>query len=292
MVPREKLWYTANGCYFLEKERKRYSMRYVDFHMHTSASEDSQAPIRSMLDASAALELKAVAITDHAEMLGYREGGYDLTLQQSWRESGEVQAEYAGRLRIARGIELGEPLFDLAESERILRDHAFDFVLGSMHKLDDTDYYFYDYTHRDIGLEMDRYFDAVYDMIAWGKFHSLAHLTYPFRYMPADRRPVGYARWQERIDRLLRLLAEKGLALEINTSGMRSPGVRSMHPDLPLVRRFRELGGELITVGADAHRPEDVGTYIPEAVEVAREAGFRYIAVYFGGKPEMIPIEG
>ena len=117
-------------------------MRYVDFHMHTSASEDSEAPVRAMLDASAALGLEAVAITDHAEMLGYREGGYDLTLKQSWRESGEVQPEYAGRLRIARGIELGEPLADRAESERILRDHAFDFVLGSMHKLDDTDYYF------------------------------------------------------------------------------------------------------------------------------------------------------
>ena len=119
-----------------------------------------------------------------------------------------------------------------------------------------------------------------------------AHLTYPCRYMPADRRPDGYARWQERIDRLLRLLAEKGMALEINPSGMRSPGVRSMHPDLPLVRRFRELGGELITVGADAHRPEDVGTYIPEAVEMARQAGFRYITVFFGGRPEMVPIEG
>lgn len=87
-------------------------MRYVDFHMHTSASEDSEAPVRAMLDASAALGLEAVAITDHAEMLGYREGGYDLTLKQSWRESGEVQPEYTGRLRIARGIELGEPLAD------------------------------------------------------------------------------------------------------------------------------------------------------------------------------------
>lgn len=58
------------------------------------------------------------------------------------------------------------------------------------------------------------------------------------------------------------------------------------------MRRFRELGGELITVARMRTGREDVGTYIPEAVEMAREAGFRYIAVYFGGKPEMIPIEG
>lgn len=79
-------------------------MRYVDFHMHTSASEDSEAPVRAMLDASAALGLEAVAITDHAEMLGYREGGYDLTLKQSWRESGEVQPEYTGGCGLRGGL--------------------------------------------------------------------------------------------------------------------------------------------------------------------------------------------
>ena len=266
-------------------------MRLTDMHVHTDASEDSDAPIRSMCDAAVAQGLEVLAITDHAEIVGYQENGYDRTVVQSWKESGEVAAEYDGRLRIARGIELGEPLYDLNITQDILGRHTFDFVLGSMHKLgDEADYYFYDYTGRDIGREMEKYFEAVLDMVRWGGFHSLAHLTYPFRYMPEDRRPADYRRWQGQLDDILRLLVQKGLALEINTSGLRSASICRPSPELPVVKRFRELGGELITVGSDAHRPQDVASHIPYAIEMAREAGFRHTAVYFGGRPEMVPI--
>ena len=149
-------------------------------------------------------------------------------------------------------------------------------MVGSQHKLgDDVDYYFYDYTNVDVGEAMDRYFDATLKLVEWGRFHSLAHLTYPFRYIP----PV------------FRAMAQRDIALEINVSGLRNPRLNSAHPDLPLVRRFRELGGEKITVGADAHRPEDVGAHIRDGLHIAEEAGFRYTAVYFGGKAEMCPIE-
>ena len=138
---------------------------------------------------------------------------------------------------------------------------------------------------------MDRYFDATLELVKWGRFHSLAHLTYPFRYIPAEKRPADYSRWQDRIDAVFRALRDRDIALEINVSGLRNPLVNSAHPDLPLVRRFRELGGEKITVGADAHRPEDMGAHIRDGLLIAREAGFRYTAVYFGGRAEMCAIE-
>ena len=98
-------------------------MVMVDFHMHTDASEDSDAPIRSMCDAAVAKGLNAVAITDHLEMVDYAD--YADTLVKSWRTSGEAVPAYTGRLRIARGIELGEPLADLERTEAILS--AYDF---------------------------------------------------------------------------------------------------------------------------------------------------------------------
>ena len=181
---------------------------------------------------------------------------------------------------------------NLDGAERVLAAHPYDFVLGSQHKLgDEVDYYFYDYTHVDVGEAMDRYFDATLELVKWGRFHSLAHLTYPFRYIPAEKRPADYSRWQDRIDAVFRALRDRDIALEINVSGLRNPLVNSAHPDLPLVRRFRELGGEKITVGADAHRPEDVGAHIRDGLLIAREAGFRYTAVYFGGRAEMCAIE-
>ena len=264
----------------------------MDFHMHTAASEDSDAPARAMCDAAVERGIGILAITDHVEMTDFHQNGYDIAAEASWAYASEVQPLYRGRLRIARGIELGQPLYDLSLAERVLAAHPYDFVLGSMHKLGDAvDYYFYDYSQCDIGEAMDSYFDALYDMVEWGGFHSLAHMTYPFRYFPDDKRPADYSRWQERIDRVLRRLAEKGLALEINTSGMRNPKLCCAHPDLPLVRRFRELGGERITVGADAHKPEDVGANIRDGLRIAWEAGFRYTAVYFAGCAEMVKIE-
>lgn len=263
----------------------------TDFHLHTEASLDSEAPIAAMCDAAVANGFGAVAITDHVEMVHYHRDGYDRSLVESWAASGWAQEAYAGRLRVARGIELGEPLYQPTLSQEILDTHAFDFVLASMHRLsDDEDYYDYDYTGRDIGVVMDHYFAAVLELVQWGRFHALAHLTYPFRYMPADRRPADYGRWADAIDAVLRTLAGKGLALEINTSGLRNPQVRLASPDLPLVRRFREVGGEIVTVGSDAHEPENVGAGIPEALQIARQAGFRYTAVYFGGEPTFLPI--
>lgn len=260
--------------------------------MHTAASEDSDAPARAMCEAAVARGLSAVAITDHVEMLRYREDGYDRAAAQSWAASGEMARLFDGRLRVARGIELGQPQYNIADSERLLQEHDYDFVLGSQHQLDDgMDFYFYDYTGVDVTAAMTRYFEAVEQMVAWGKFHSLAHLTYPFRYLPADKRPADYTAWQDPIDAVLRGLCDKGLALEINTSGLRNPALRTTHPDLPIVRRFRELGGEHITVGADAHTPADVGAHIADALELARTAGFSYITVYFAGQPEMIPID-
>lgn len=270
-------------------------MKLMDFHMHTAASEDSDAPIEAMCDAAIAKGLCAVAVTDHMEVVHYEQYAGDL--EASWRESGRAAPLYAGRLRVARGIELGEPLADLAVTDELLRTHDFDFVLASQHKLnqkndpDNVDYYFLDYTGRDVGEVMDGYFDAVLDLVRWGRFHSLAHLTYPFRYIPEDRRPKDYSRWQDRLDAVLRELAQRGLALEINTAGLRQPGCGITHPDLTIVRRFRELGGERITIGADAHRPADVGAHMETAAALAQEAGFRYLSMYFAGEAEMVPLD-
>lgn len=258
----------------------------VDFHTHTEASFDSEAPAGDMCDAAIAAGLSALAVTDHVEMVDYLADGMDKAASASFEAADAAARRYAGRLRVARGIELGEPLHDLPLAEWLLAERPYDFVLASVHRLrEEPDYYFWDFHGKDIGREIDRYFEEVLATVRWGRFHSLAHLTYPFRYMPADRRPADYDRWQGTIDKILRELAEHGLALEINTSGLRGPIGRTQ-PDAPLIRRFRELGGERITIGSDAHAPADVGASWDEAVRLAREAGFEAVTVFFEGRPE------
>ena len=265
---------------------------YIDTHMHTVYSPDSNAAMSAMCEAAISCNLSAIAITDHVEIPAFYQNGYDQTLAGSFRDAGEVAKQYSGRLRIAQGIELGEPMHDVALSEKVLHSYDFDFVLASVHNLrDDTDFYFYDYITADLDTLFDRYFAEILETVTWGRFHSLAHLTYPFRYVPANRRPADYRRWQEAIDEILRLVAYKGLALEINTSGYRQ-SIGKPLPDESIVRRFRELGGERITLGSDAHTPEDVGKNIGDGMALAAKAGFLYVAYYVKGKPEMIAIPG
>ena len=263
----------------------------IDFHLHTEHSPDSEAAMPAVCNAAAEAGLSRIAITDHVEIPALYKDGYDRTAALSYAQAGGMQALFKGRLQVERGIELGEPLHDLEKAELLLDTYDFDFVLGSLHNLiDDVGFYHYDFANADIRSLMDRYFAEVLDMVRWGRFHSLAHLTYPFRYIPEFRGKEDYSPWQDAIDAIFRALAERGLALEINTSGLRQSMGRTM-PDLPMIRRFKELGGERVTVGSDAHFPQDVGCNIADGLEIARQAGFRHIAAFHKGKAEMLTIE-
>ncbi|HHV50785.1 MAG TPA: histidinol-phosphatase HisJ family protein [Clostridiales bacterium] len=262
----------------------------VDYHTHTGFSPDSDADMLEICNAAEKAGILQLAITDHVEIPAFIQDGYDKTIDESYKQAGEMQAAFRGRIEVLKGIELGEPIHDLNTAEQLLKNYDFDFVLGSLHNLkDDRDFYHYDFTSVDIRSLMDRYFAEQLEMVKWGKFNSLAHLTYPFRYIPKGRYPEDYGYWRDVIDEILRLLAVKGIALEINTSGLRQALGKTM-PDEFLIRRFRELGGEMVTVGSDAHKPCDVGKNIRDGINIAYSAGFRYIATFKNGHPKMVPI--
>ena len=200
-----------------------------------------------------------------------------------------------GSTRFYRGIELGQPNQDLAAAEEALEGRDYDFVIGSIHNIRGYEDFFYlDYSQLEPGYIdhlLTTYWEEELEVIHWGKFDSLGHLTYPLRYIEGDHGiPVDLTRHREAIDAIFRELIAAGKALEVNTSGYRQKIGRPL-PDLPLVRRYRELGGELITLGSDAHSTQDLGKGIEAGMEMLREAGFRYFAVYEQHKPILLPLE-
>ncbi|MDD2418204.1 MAG: histidinol-phosphatase HisJ family protein [Oscillospiraceae bacterium] len=262
----------------------------TDFHMHTEYSPDSDSPMLNMCNAAVKSGMKEIAITDHVEMTAFYSKAYDKTIALSFEQAGEMKKLFEGRLEIARGVELGEPLQGLEETELLLASHQFDFVLGSLHNLkNESDFYYYDYSGKDVTAMMDRYFSELLEMVEWGRFHSLAHLTYPFRYMAKNLYPADYRTWWDKIDNVLLALIKKGIALEINTSGLRQDMGKTI-PDPLIICRFRELGGERVTIGSDAHTPGNVGQNIEDGIVVAKQAGFEYITVFHKGSPKMIKI--
>ena len=143
----------------------------------------------------------------------------------------------------------------------------------------------------DIPWLLGRYFDELCETAAFAHFDSLSHLTYPLRYIVAGTGKMpDLSLHREQIDTIFKILIKNKKALEINVSGLFRE-LKCTLPDEPLVRRFRELGGEYITIGTDAHSADMVGKGIKQGVAVAKRAGFSRYAVYEKHQPIFIDIE-
>lgn len=267
--------------------------RYVsDSHVHTNCSSDAADTAASMCESAVRKGLFALTITDHCECGEFERGGYGRSVPLSCAETQKAARGFSSRLRVLSGVELGEPAQAPGSAERALACGRFDFVLASVHNVrGKADFYDLDYSAENVDGLLERYFAELLETVEWGRFDSLAHLTYPLRYIVGESHiPVRMEKWAGPVDRILKALIRAKKALEVNTSGFRQK-IGTPLPDLPILKRYRELGGELVTLGSDAHRLEDVGAGIEAGLHVLQEAGFRDFAVYVDHKPQMFPIE-
>ena len=263
-----------------------------DCHMHTSRSFDGSNTAQEMVGRAAELGIPVIALTDHCEINEFYSTGYCSSVPMAWQAAHEQQKLRAGDLpEVLVGIEIGPPSTNYELAGRVLAAHEYDIVLASVHNLLHTpDFYYLSYTEENAAFLLEHYFNELLHMVQWGNFDSLAHLTYPLRYITGEFGiRVDLNRYAGRIDEILSLLAQKGKALEINTSGLRQK-IGITLPHLELVKRFRQLGGQYITVGADAHCVEDLGKGIPEGIEIAKQAGFDAVIVYRRRRPCEIKI--
>ena len=265
-------------------------MYLADHHIHSCCSPDSEAPLSEMLRAAQAAGLSDLCATDHCDLLdldGGRVTGLDwapiLTQYQAAR--GDCPAGVKLRL----GLELGGAPVDPDCAAAILSGADLDFVIGSIHNLSPAkggkDFYFLDYTTPRACYEaLDDYFDSLAQLVHLDCWDTMGHIIYPLRYMQQiPGHPVTLERYQDRLRALLTGVAQAGRAIEVNTwCG------RTVAQWQPLLELYRDCGGVLITLGSDAHRPEDVGKGISQAQELLRTVGFRYFTVYHRRTPQFI----
>lgn len=263
-----------------------------DSHVHSDNSPDGRSSVTFLCENAVAKGLRGISITDHCEVDFIDEGRYKTTIKQSTFESLKAKAVFRGNLIVSTGIELGQPTSNIAEAEKMLKSHNFDFVLGSMHNAKDgIDYYCRDYKNIDAEAMLRGYFNDVLEMCRWNGFDSLAHLTYPVRYIQGrDGIAVDLAKFNDITDEILLTLVKNEKALEINSSGYRQK-LNGPMPPPDYVKRFKELGGKYVTIGSDAHNTEDLGADIGRAMLVAQKAGFMQFAIYIGRTPMLIDIK-
>ena len=262
-----------------------------DCHMHTEFSSDSETPVRSMIEGAIKKGLREICLTDHYDKDYPRvpdiEGiPFVFDPEEYCRTLAGLKEEYSGRITVRTGIEIGlQP--HLGEFYRdFIRKHPFDFVIGSVHLMNGKDPYYGEVfegrSDREVYREMFRL--TLENLEAVQEFDVLGHIDYVVRYGRKQAEEYSCAEFADEIDAILRKVVEMGKGIELNTGGFKyGLGFCNPHPDI--IKRYRELGGEIITVGADAHRPEHVAYDFGRADEILKECGFRYYTVFENRKP-------
>ncbi len=192
------------------------------------------------------------------------------------------------------GVELGQPLQAPEFAAQVLSVPGLDFVIGSLHmNAGKPDFYWIEYDKMDISeiyALFDDYFSEIFRMAQTADFDSLGHLTYPLRYIEGEHNiSVDMSRYDDIVREIFCTLIQNGKGIEINTSGLRQKYSKPF-PDEKYLRLYRSLGGEIITIGSDAHKLPDIGGGIKEGTELLSECGFRYISLYRSRKCEMIKL--
>ena len=264
---------------------------FVDCHLHTAAfSCDARATLDGLIARAQQIGLDLLTTTEHVDF-DPRDGCYGHydqarhMAQRAW-----VRERSFGRLQVLIGVEIDYQSRYEGAARGFLDGAAYDFVMGSVHYTEDAFVFGPAFFAAPERVSYGAYFEQALRAVRSGLFDVLGHLDIVKRYGVEHYGPFQPACYAEQIDALLRACVETGTGIEINTSGYRGPP-REPFPSLPVLRRYRELGGELLTVGSDAHSVEDLGRDIPLAIELAQQAGFRRIAAFVDRQPDRLPID-
>lgn len=268
----------------------RFSNLY-DMHTHSLHSFDGVDKCIDICNKSVELGAKGIAITDHCDIDGKDMDENELCKNQI-ADLEFCKASFANRLDIIKGLEIGQGIYRRERTENILKNYNYDFILGSLHNLENMeDFMFLEYSKLDVYGLLGEYFKGLLELTEWGGFDSLAHLTYPIRYIVArDKINVDMSKFDEVIDAIFENLVKNKKALEINTSGLFMP-MNDTLPNIRYVKRFKELGGEYITVGSDSHYAKTMFRGINSGYEIALKCGFEHITVFKKREPLKILIK-
>lgn len=251
-----------------------------DYHMHTALSCDSQATMAAQCEAAIALGLREISVTEHADWEPLDDCAGFYRPDAYFAELAACRERYGDQLTLRAGVEIGEPYRYVEEARELLASYPYDFVIGSLHWVTDrltlTPVYFEGWDARSA---YEAYYAELLDMVGAGGFDVIGHIDVPKRAGFSVHDGYDSVDYEGPLRAVLRAAIERGIGIEINTGTARRP-VGEPSPDLPVLRWYRELGGEIITVGSDAHRPEHVGYRFDDARELLDAAGFTAVTCF------------
>lgn len=262
-----------------------------DYHTHSGYSFDGKEPVEAMCLAAISAGISEIAITDHMDIYSGKPYSYILDMPRLYEDIMKCCKKFEDRLTVRFGIELGQPMRNPEEANSFIEDYPdLDFIIGSVHNMSgDIDVGCYDYSACDPYKVCDDYFDELIRFAENYDYDVIGHITYPLRYMAEYGITIDLSRFYDKFEHIFKSVISRGRGIECNVSGYRQKLSDSM-PSAALMKMYRDCGGEIVTVGSDAHIADHIGMGIQRGYECLKECGFSYVTGFCARKPYFIKL--
>ncbi|MBQ7765809.1 MAG: histidinol-phosphatase HisJ family protein [Lachnospiraceae bacterium] len=267
-----------------------------DFHMHSNFSGDSKAALGHMVHGAVAKGLNTICFTDHNDpFFPYREGEegmFDLDTDRYLESLLQTAELYRDKIDIRHGVEIGIQTHIYKELSEYIRKYPFDFVIGSSHLCLGTDpYYPAFWEDRSLKDGLTVYLEDIHQNVHnFTDYDVYGHLDYIVRYAPGKNKDFRFADYADILEDILKTIIDKGKGIEVNSAGFRQ-GLGAPNPCADILKLYRSLGGEILTTGSDAHKPEDIASDFTQTEALIQSCGFKYYTVFKNRQPEFIKID-
>lgn len=276
---------------------------FADYHVHTEFSNDSVYPIQEVIEDAIAMRMDEICFTDHVDYGVKKDRSPLLSAEEQKNKQylnvdypayadriKELRLVYGSRIDIRMGLEFGMQSHTIRQFEKLLYSDPFDrnlldFIILSVHQVEDKEFWTQEFQEGRSQKEYnERYYQELLHVVREYKDYSvLGHLDLISRYDRKGLYPLEQVK--PIISEILKTAIRDGKGLELNTS-YRRYGLKDTTPAVEILKLYRELGGEIITVGSDSHQPGQLGAFIEEGKQLLKSLGFRYFNTY----DEMVPI--
>ena len=260
----------------------------ADYHLHSSFSGDSDTPMEEMILKGIELGLTRMCFTEHHD-IDYPvtdpdstpEGMFELNPDSYLYDFLKLREKYASQITLCFGVELGMQPHLSRENAAFAKAHDYDFIIASSHICNGKDPYYPSFFEGRTQEEAyTEYFESILaNLKSYSNFDVYGHLDYVVRYGPKKDKGYSYEVYRDVFDCILNRLISMEKGIEINTAGL-ARGMRDANPCIGVIRRYHELGGEIITVGSDAHEPKQIAYAFDRAADILKDCGFRYYTTF------------
>ena len=267
----------------------------TDYHTHSHFSGDCDTPTAQMIEKAISLGMTHLCFTEHLDLdYPVREGenlNFDLDTPKYREEFLSLKNKYSNNIQLLWGVELGLQNHIYPPLHKYVQENPFDFVIASSHLCGSSDPYYPDFFEDKNEDEVYAlYFSSILENVQnFTDYDVYGHLDYIVRYGPTKDARYSYEKYRDIYDPILKTIIENGKGIELNTGGIKY-GLKELHPCTAVLKRYKELGGEIITIGSDAHKPENLLHHFSRAKALLEECGFKYYTIFEKREPQFISL--